>query len=153
MIWNKAKIEELLKTNDKAVERAIIAIYDRQTQDEKQASDTKHTNHRGFRANHASKGSYYARWVLGGRRLTGDHLANARKIALHYTSQLLDVTKNKEVASKPALAAPTNSYVGIESQIIAFMKRYPEESRKDTERIVRNIAAGRCADGCCGGDD
>lgn len=100
MIWNKERIAKLLNENDKAVERAIIAIYDRQTQDEKATSDTRHNNGRGFRANHASKGSYYARWCLGGRRLTGHHLANARKIALHYTQQLADVANAKAV--KPA---------------------------------------------------
>jgi hypothetical protein len=95
MLWNEAKIKNLLNSNDLAVERAIIAIYDRQTQDEKSASDTKHRNGRGFRSNHASKGSYYARWCLSGRRLTGHHLANARKIALHYVRQLAEVAVNK----------------------------------------------------------
>ena len=95
MLWNEAKIEVLLRANDRAVERAIVAIYDRQTQDEKATLDTKHQNGRGFRANHASKGSYYARWVLGGRRLTGHHLENARKIALHYVRQLTEIAQEK----------------------------------------------------------
>lgn len=98
MMWNEAKIEILLHANDRAVERAMVAIYDRQTLDEKATSDTKHRNGRGFRANHASKGSYYARWVLGGRRLTGHHLENARKIALHYVRQLTEIANAKENA-------------------------------------------------------
>lgn len=83
-------IRNLLTTNDRAVERAMVVLYDRQTTDEKQVSDTRHSNQRGFSAAHASKGSYYARWVLGGRHLTGRHLENARKIALRYTAQLLE---------------------------------------------------------------
>lgn len=90
-MWTKESIINLIDTNDRAVERAIIAIYDRQTQDEKATSDTHHTNHRGFRSNHASKGSYYARWILSGRHLTGHHLENARKIARHYHRQLLEI--------------------------------------------------------------
>jgi hypothetical protein len=94
-MWTKDRIVKLLNTNDRAVEKAIVAIYDRQTQDEKSTSSTNHTNHRGFRQNHASKGSYYARWVNSGRRLTGHHLANARKIALQYHRQLCEVANAK----------------------------------------------------------
>jgi hypothetical protein len=96
-MWNKERITKLLTKNDRAVERAIVAIYDRQTPDEKATSDTRHDNHRGFRSNHASKGSYYARWVLSGRHLTGHHLANARKIALQYHRQLCEVANAKEI--------------------------------------------------------
>ena len=54
-MWTKDRIQNLLATNDLAVERAVVAIYDRQTQDEKRDSDTKHDNFRGFRANHADR--------------------------------------------------------------------------------------------------
>src|SRR6188768_583217 len=100
-MWNKAKIEALLVKSNPAVERAILAIYERQTQDEKVTSGTRHRNSRGFSAAHVSKGSYYARWVLGGRHLTGHHLANARRIALHYTQQLADVANAN--APKPSV--------------------------------------------------
>lgn len=97
-MWTKERIQHLLRTNDTAVERAICAIFERQTQDEQATSATRHTNHRGFRQNHASKGSYYARWVNSGRRLTGHHLANARKIALQYHRQLAEIANAKEAA-------------------------------------------------------
>ena len=145
MLWNEAKIEKLLRDNDRAVERAIVAIYDRQTQDEKASSDTKHNNARGFRANHASKGSYYARWVLGGRRLTGLHLDNARKIALHYRKQLCEIANARETG-KTKIA---NTF---EAQVQAYM-RQTKESRENAERVVRNVMAGKCPDGCCGGED
>ena len=90
-MWTKDQIQHLLNTNDRAVEKAIVAIYNRQTLDEKQASDTRHTNHRGFRSNHANKGSYYARWVNSGKHLSGHHLMNARKIAMQYHRQLCEI--------------------------------------------------------------
>lgn len=90
-MWNKGRITKLLQVSDHAVERAMVALYERQTLDEQQASTTKYVNHRGFRANHASKGSYYGRWVKMGRKLTGFHLTNARSIALHYAQQLADI--------------------------------------------------------------
>ena len=145
MLWNEAKIEKLLRENDRAVERAMVAIYDRQTQDEKATSDTRHNNGRGFRANHASKGSYYARWVLGGRRLSGHHLENARKIALHYRKQLAAVANAKATGS----AKIANTF---EAQVQAYM-RQTNEPRENAERVVRNVMAGKCPDGCCGGEE
>ena len=96
--WTEEKIVSLLNRSDLAVERAMVAIYDRQTQDEKVTSDTRHNNTVGFRGNHASRGSYYARWVLGGRHLTGKHLAIARKMSIQYRRQLCDqANKNAEM--------------------------------------------------------
>lgn len=93
--WNKATIAALLKTSDKAVNRAMIVIYDRQTQDEKAVADTRHSNKRGFSAAHAKKGSYYGRWCKSGRALTAHHLVKAREIALHYAQQLADEANAK----------------------------------------------------------
>ena len=94
-VLTKDFIANLLRTNDAAVERAMVVLYERQTQDERSTSTTRHHNQRGFSSAHASKGSYYARWVRSGRRLTGHHLDRARKIALHYTSQLLEAARDK----------------------------------------------------------
>lgn len=95
MNWDRASIEKLLRENNRAVERAMVVLYQRQTADEQAQGNTKHTNGRGFSACHASKGSYYARWCQSGRRLTGHHLDSAREIALHYIQQLLDEVVEK----------------------------------------------------------
>lgn len=31
--------------------------------------------------------------------------------------------------------------------------RQTRESRNNTERVVRNVIAGKCPDGCCGGEN
>ena len=90
-MWNEAKIVALLETNNRAVEKAIVAIYNRQTADEKLAQSTRHDNKMGFSAAHAAKASYYARWILSGRSLTGKHLSDAREIAIRYRKQLLAI--------------------------------------------------------------
>ena len=90
MTWTRDKIDHLLRTNDRAVERAILAIWRRQTSDEQRAGDTKHNNGVGFCSWSAKKGSYYARWIQGGRHLSGWHLQNARRIALHHSGQLVE---------------------------------------------------------------
>jgi hypothetical protein len=92
-VWNSETIKELLEKNDRAVARAILAIYQLQTQDEKSDHTTKHSNRVGFSASDAKKGSYYATWLLSGKNLSGWHLDNARKIAIKYREQLAKVAK------------------------------------------------------------
>lgn len=94
-IWTKDKIRLLLQSDNRAVERAIVAIYHRQTFDEQATKETKHHNNMGFSSAHSRLGTYYAEWVLKGNHLTGNHLEKARKIALRYTDQLLKVAKEK----------------------------------------------------------
>lgn len=55
--WNKDKIVELLKSNDKAIGRALSRLYKNQTTDEQIHKDVKHRNNKGFRPCHAVKGS------------------------------------------------------------------------------------------------
>lgn len=99
MAWTENSIVALLNSNDRAVERAILFLYSQQTSDERVTSSTRHDNARGFSAADASRGSYYARWILGydrqgnrrypNRRLTGSHLDKARDMVLKYRRQLL----------------------------------------------------------------
>lgn len=89
--WTREEIETLVNTNDRAVERAMVAIWERQTADEQSSDTTRHHNGIGFSGWTARSGSYYARWVLDGNSLTGKHLAKARRIALHHAGQLLRI--------------------------------------------------------------
>jgi len=84
-------IRWLLNMNDRAVERAMVAIYNRQTADEQSAQDTKHSNGIGFSGADARLGSYYAKWVLSGKNLTGNHLMKARMMSQKYVRQLTDI--------------------------------------------------------------
>ena len=88
--WTRTEIEALINSNDRAVERAMVAIWERQTADEQDTQDTRHHNGRGFAAWSAKSGTYFAEWVRSGRRLTGKHLVKARKIALYHAGQLTD---------------------------------------------------------------
>lgn len=80
----------LLTTNDRAVERAIVCIFNRQTADEQVAEDTRHRNGRGFSAGDAKKGTYMAKWILGGKHLSGQWMHDARGMAFKYIGQLVD---------------------------------------------------------------
>lgn len=91
-----SQIKYALLSNDRAVEKAMVLLYHRQTVDERSTSSTKHTNGRGFKASDAKLGTYYARWVLSKRRLSGHHLIKARAMALHYSRQLLEEAQLKQ---------------------------------------------------------
>lgn len=116
-MWTKESIQRLLATNDLAVERAVVAIYNRQTGDEKRDSDTKHDNNVGFRANHAPTLSFYARIILKGweaDRLAGrqrglhlnpQKLERARCFVMHYHRQLVDIANNREKQERVQVAS------------------------------------------------
>lgn len=96
---DKATIMAALVRNPAAVEKAIVLLYRLQTADEQTTQSTKHTNGQGFSMTHAATGAYYAKWILGGKHLTGKHLVKAREITMHYAgTQLLRAAYDKEAS-------------------------------------------------------
>ncbi len=89
--WTRGEIENMVRTNDRAVERAMMALLDRQTQDEQKTGSVNHHNRMGFAACNSKSGTYFAKWVQSGRQLNGKHLEKARKIALYHAGQLTDI--------------------------------------------------------------
>ena len=89
----KTKIIALLASNPRAVERALVALYHRQTVDEQRTSTTKESNGVGFNARDAEYATYLARWVMSGKRLTGVHLVRGRRIATYYARQLAEMSE------------------------------------------------------------
>lgn len=84
--WNKDTIEHLLQTNDKAVERALIVLFDRQTTDEKRQHTTKHHNNRGFCSYDAEYLTKLAEQIRAGRHLSQNQLNLLRKRGKRGTS-------------------------------------------------------------------
>ena len=83
-------ISWLLTNNNRAVERAMLVLFARQTNDEQACGDTRHRNGRGFSASDAKVGTYMAKWVQGGKHLTGSRLERARAMSQKYVGQLVD---------------------------------------------------------------
>ena len=101
MAHTKESIIALLETNDLAVGRAVVAIYQRQTQDEKTAGTTKVHNSIGFNGPDSRYLSYVATYAQRNDcRLSGKHLQKARAKIIKYAGQLLDIAKAKEATSK-----------------------------------------------------
>lgn len=102
--WTRSEIDALLRANPKAVERAMLALFARQTVDEQAVASTRHLNGRGFNAPSARRGSYYARWVRSGRSLSGPHLDKALRIALRHSAQLVEEANRPKVVVAPSAA-------------------------------------------------
>jgi len=88
-------IKSLLDSNDRAVERAMVVLFERQTADEQASNTTSHKNGRGFNGLDANFGSSLARQVMAGRRLSPKQLQYARKMAHKYAGQLLEEAELK----------------------------------------------------------
>ena len=87
-VWTRAEIESLIIANDRAVERAMVSIWERQTATEQVGATVVKNNGKGFAGWSAYSGTYYADWVRSGRHLSGKHLVKARKIAMYHAGQL-----------------------------------------------------------------
>ena len=100
-MWTEQAITELLKpeTNpnyDKAVTRAIIAIYNNQTLEEKSCGGTIAGNGIGFSASDAHIGTYMAKYAIKTNKpISGEFLVKAQKIAVKYRKQLLTIANSK----------------------------------------------------------
>jgi hypothetical protein len=99
---NKDYIVNLLISNDKAVARALIALADRQTVDEKLCEETKYKNGQGFRPCHARMGTSMAEFYKKNGFLTLKQINYWRKPQKNgqirisiYANQLLEIAKTK----------------------------------------------------------
>ncbi len=120
------EIAALLERSDKAVEAAIVRIYDRQTRDEKSSEATVHHNGIGFQACDARRGTYWARLILSGRHLFADRMPKARQMTVKYRRQLAVLSFEKDRAKRQATVAVA-----------------PE--------TCRECGVVKCPDGCCCG--
>jgi hypothetical protein len=116
---NRSTVLALLASSDLAVERGIVALYRRQTVGEQHTSSTTDSNGRGFNYHHAERGSYWARWVISGRRLTGTHLAGARQMCRYYVRQLVEMAQ--ETYNKRQGQEPVHKLSGVERMYVHIM--------------------------------
>jgi hypothetical protein len=89
-------IQDKLATDQRWLERGILAIDARQTLDERQSDQTKYFNGRGWSGADARRGSYYARWIRSGQHLSGRHIHFAQRMMKKYARQLLTIIEEKQ---------------------------------------------------------
>jgi len=94
--WTKEEIRENIEWSDKWLYRAMKAIYDRQTQEEKSIEATVKANGVGFTGADARIMTYLTKWVIDKGALNEKWKEVARKKMLKYSGQLARIA-NKEV--------------------------------------------------------
>lgn len=86
-----------LATNQRAIEKALVLLYRRQTVDEQQAKQTRCINGRGFNAADASVLTVYAEHILSGRTLSDGDYDEAGHRLRKYVGQLEDEVIAREI--------------------------------------------------------
>lgn len=125
-----AQLQQGLDANAKWVERAIVVLYERQTNDERATSSTCLKNGRGFASCDARSGTYMAKWVLQGKHLDGKWLDKARKMAKKYSRQLLEAAAEKERSErgyKSDLVVEMAEKLGIPLEKLSVLECKPED--------------------------
>lgn len=97
MPLTKESISSLLQSRDEAVQRAVVAIWERQTAGEKQARGTMQQNGVGFNASDARKLSGYAERIKAGFTLAPSEVQDARSRVSKYTGQLLEIAVERQL--------------------------------------------------------
>lgn len=97
--WDRDSIRSLLMYNDKAVKKAVIAIYNRQTASEKQVDSAIVQNGEGFGAGDAVYLSKIARKFLAGADLPSWEFYKVRQRILKYAGQLVIVATDRNLAA------------------------------------------------------
>lgn len=89
-VWNRDSIQHLLRTSDKAVIRALVQIWKRQTFQERTKEAATEQNGKGFTAPDAFVLSHYAKAAADGQSLTIGEIEYCRPRMMKYTRQLLE---------------------------------------------------------------
>ena len=99
-------IINLLKTNDKAIGRALVVLFNNQTSDEQAIETVRHRNGEGFRPCHAKTGTSMAKFFLKNGYMSPKQIAYWRveqkqgmRIAI-YWRQLLAAAHQKAAQSQ-----------------------------------------------------
>lgn len=94
--WDEARVAAKIEVSRVSLEAAILAVYARQTADERVVKHTKHVNGVGFNGPDSTFLSSLAEWLRQGRTLTERQARHARKRMIKYRRQVLE-----HIASKP----------------------------------------------------
>lgn len=98
--WNRENIKELLLTNNRAVAKAILTLYNLQEEDEKLGGVTLHHNNVGFGAVDARYLGNVAKKIMNDNPLTEKEFYIAKLKIIKYSGQLADIANEKEDAKE-----------------------------------------------------
>ena len=92
-MYTKETIQQNLQSNPMWIERALVVLFNRQTNDEQKTQDTREWNGMGFNKPDSRYLSYCSKWVIGGRHLNEKHLLKCGSKLPKYWKQILEEIK------------------------------------------------------------
>lgn len=93
--WTKIEIQEKLKTDRVWLVRGLMAIYQRQTEDEKCNRTTRHENGIGFNKVDSDFATGMAKWWKEHKFFTNGQYTAIGKIMNKYAGQLAKIANSK----------------------------------------------------------
>ena len=94
------EIRQKLATDNRWLVRALLALYNRQTEDEKDSQAAKYNNCRGFNSADSMILTSFAQQWLRRNWLSNRQLAKMRRLLMKYSKQLVLIAREKEVAKQ-----------------------------------------------------
>ena len=95
-VWTKEEIRSNIAKSDVWLIRGLVALYNKQTEDEKGSETTKYDNGQGFNSRDAGFMTSLAKFYLRESRLTPKQTTACRKTIKKYCSQLAKIA-NQEI--------------------------------------------------------
>lgn len=96
--WNGKSMKVWLEANLERkgiLERAILRIDERQTDDERNSGETRYSNGIGWSGADARVGTYMANYIRSGHTLSDGWRLRAMRLAFKYRGQLADIANAK----------------------------------------------------------
>lgn len=98
----KAQVKARLESDPDFRREALLVLYRRQTEDEREAKDTVHKNRRGFMSSHAVHGTRIAELLLMGESISLEDESRIEAITGRYTKQLCEHYRAEQISELDA---------------------------------------------------
>ena len=130
-------IKDLLRTNDKALLRAIVCIYDNQTDEEKVEGKSIEDNCAGFSKFDAHEMTVIAMKVKRGKQLTKGELAKSRNKMQKYWKQLMVISKRNAEAKRLQMQKELDEKLNDEEHALLIEEHERLELFRQHNEIIR----------------
>jgi len=92
--WSQTEIRALLETNNNFLKRALVKMYNRQTESEQEHIYTHQRNSVGFNKPDGSKLGSLAKFYVDRKFLTEKQIILVRRRLVRYTRQITDIANS-----------------------------------------------------------
>lgn len=135
----EAYLKDLVRTNDKALLKAIVLIHDRQTEEEKARGESVEDNLIGWTKWDAKEMGDIAKKIKREEPLTDGELAKSRNKMQKYWKQLMYISKQQQEEKAKAEARKVEEKLLEEARI--------EDKKRKEQFREYNETLRRCAEG------